>query len=204
MNVWGVFLTCNMWCDQAKWVGTRWNWFWDNILSNKGVQFPLYFIILSITKIAIFLEPYAQFSWGFQCGIEKIQWKWKLRFYFYDLVAHSGGAKMYVFTLLFWPTPPHHRWNTTAELGLKDSENTLILSNSTLLHSLPLVLKSCSSRSRQTHFCWAGGAWPNAACSTAQRRPFPEGIGTTPCSCRGWPPPPVLLTETRKKEKYYC
>ena len=36
-----------MWCDQAKWVGTRWYWFWDT--ANNSIKFSLYFYVLSIT-----------------------------------------------------------------------------------------------------------------------------------------------------------
>ena len=51
-------------CVSEKWVGTRYYWFLDT--ANDGSQFPLYFLVLSITKMTISLKPYAQFVWGFQ------------------------------------------------------------------------------------------------------------------------------------------
>ena len=39
------------------------------IRANNSIQFPLYFIVLGITEIAISLEPNVQFSWGFQHDI---------------------------------------------------------------------------------------------------------------------------------------
>ena len=51
-----------IWCDQAKWVGTRYYWFLDR--AHNSIQFPLNFIVFSITKMAASLEPYAQF-WCF-------------------------------------------------------------------------------------------------------------------------------------------
>ena len=77
----------NLWCDQAKWVGTRWYWFLYKAIDS--VQFPLYFIVLSITKMAVSLEPYAKFVWIFQSELLKlwnwgIQFKWKLSFYFFE------------------------------------------------------------------------------------------------------------------------
>ena len=44
------FCKTNVWCEQAKWVRSRKN----------SIQFPLYFIILSSTKMTISLEPYHQ------------------------------------------------------------------------------------------------------------------------------------------------
>ena len=60
-----------MWCDQAKWVGTRLYWFLDH---HNSVQFPLYFIVLSITKKAISLEPLVQFWYGFSNIIKREKW----------------------------------------------------------------------------------------------------------------------------------
>ena len=65
--LWNKYLLLYMWCDQAKWAGTRWYWFLDR--ANNRIQFPLYFIVLSITKKAISLEPYAQSWWGLQYNI---------------------------------------------------------------------------------------------------------------------------------------
>ena len=90
---------CNI-CD--LWAGTCW---WTCIVSlyhlaplcnskldvalSKLIEYsfrlPLYFIVLSITKMAITLEPYPQIWCGFQRGIglnvwNANKWKWKLSF----------------------------------------------------------------------------------------------------------------------------
>ena len=40
--------------------------------ANSSIQFPLYFIVLSITKIAVSLEPYVQTCCGLQHNIALI------------------------------------------------------------------------------------------------------------------------------------
>ena len=51
-----------MWHDQGEWVGCREYWFWDIV--NYTVQLLLYFIVFSITKLTLSLDPQAQFWWG--------------------------------------------------------------------------------------------------------------------------------------------
>ena len=43
-------------------------------IANNNIEFPLYVIILSRTKLAIFLEPYVQFWLGFQHNILCFEW----------------------------------------------------------------------------------------------------------------------------------
>ena len=54
-------------------------------------QFSLYFIVLSITKMAISLEPYAYFLQGFQCNIALMlghTMKKKTDFSFFQVQTH--------------------------------------------------------------------------------------------------------------------
>ena len=61
------FSWIHLWCDQAKLVWTHYYWYLDR--DNNIFQFPLYLIVLSITKVAVSLDPYAEFWWGFQQNI---------------------------------------------------------------------------------------------------------------------------------------
>ena len=57
---------------KCYWLENRMLLICDVIKQNEqevSIQFPLYFIVLSITKMALSLEPSVQFWWGFQHNI---------------------------------------------------------------------------------------------------------------------------------------
>ena len=60
--------------------------------ANNHIKFPLYLIVLSITKIAISLEPYAQSAWfsyevSSLYALKGIQWTWKVSYYLFLLIS---------------------------------------------------------------------------------------------------------------------
>ena len=82
-----------MWCDQAKWVGTRYYWFKDIV--NNTIQFPLYFVVLGITKMAISLIWAVQFWWGFHQNIAVTMlhtMKWKTQFFLIRVQTHFAWS----------------------------------------------------------------------------------------------------------------
>ena len=57
------WLEVNMWCDQAKWVGTRKYWFWD--IGKQSGLVSLFPFVFATLQLPVSLEPIAQSPWGF-------------------------------------------------------------------------------------------------------------------------------------------
>ena len=54
-DVMGHKLNRYMWLDQEEWVGCRGYWFWD--IGKNSVPIPLFYIVFSIEKFFITLQP---------------------------------------------------------------------------------------------------------------------------------------------------